>query len=41
MPVTNPDYSSIDHQKMAGDIGLKVKHIPLLIASFLEESPCP
>jgi len=38
MPITNPDYTNLDHEVMAKDIGLKVKHMPMLIASFLEES---
>jgi HPt (histidine-containing phosphotransfer) domain-containing protein len=38
MPITNPDYSNLDHEEMAKAIGLKVKHIPILIGSFLEES---
>ena len=33
-----PDYSTLDIQEMATVIGLKAKHIPILIASFLEES---
>jgi len=38
MPITNPDYTNLDHETMAKQIGLKVKHIPMLIESFLEES---
>ena len=38
MAILTPDYSSLDQEKMASLIGLKVKHIPLLINSFLEES---
>jgi len=38
MPITNPNYSEINHEEMAASIGLKVKHMPMLIASFLEES---
>lgn len=38
MAITNPDYSSLDHDAMASAIGLQAKHIPILIASFLEES---
>jgi len=33
-----PDYSILDMERMAKEIGLKVKHIPILIGSFLEES---
>ncbi len=38
MPILTPDYSNINHEEMADVIGLKAKHIPILIASFLEES---
>ncbi len=38
MALLNPDYSNLDYDDMAKNIGLKSKHIPLLIASFLEES---
>jgi len=38
MPITNPDYTNLDHEVMAKAIGLKVKHMPMLIGSFLEES---
>jgi len=38
MPIQNPDYKDIDHAEMAQAIGLKVKHVPMLIGSFLEES---
>jgi HPt (histidine-containing phosphotransfer) domain-containing protein len=38
MPLTNPDYSQLNHEEMAKAIGLKVKHIPMLVGSFLEES---
>lgn len=38
MPITNPDYSILNHEEMAASIGLKAKHIPMLIGSFLEES---
>lgn len=38
MPITNPNYSQINHEEMAASIGLKAKHIPMLIGSFLEES---
>ena len=38
MPITNPDYTNINHEEMAKSIGLKIKHIPMLIESFLEES---
>ena len=38
MPILNTDYSNINHEEMAASIGLKAKHIPMLLASFLEES---
>jgi len=38
MPITNPDYSNINPEEMAAAIGLKAKHIPLLVGSFLDES---
>lgn len=38
MPILDADYSRVDHEEMARAIGLKSKHIPLLIANFLEES---
>ena len=33
-----PDYSNLNFDEMAAAIGLKVKHIPILIMSFTEES---
>lgn len=38
MPILNPDYSNLNHEEMSASIGLKPKHIPLLIGSFLDES---
>ncbi|MCW8896039.1 MAG: Hpt domain-containing protein [Sulfurimonas sp.] len=38
MPILKADYSNLDHEEMAVSIGLKAKHIPLLIGSFLQES---
>jgi len=38
MSLTNPDYSNLNHEEMASVIGLKAKHMPMLITSFLEES---
>ena len=38
MPILNADYSSLNFDEMAAAIGLKPKHMPLLIGSFLEES---
>lgn len=38
MPILTPDYSNINHEEMAANIGLKAKHVPMLIGSFLDES---
>jgi HPt (histidine-containing phosphotransfer) domain-containing protein len=38
MPITNPDYSNLNYEEMAKEIGLKPKHMPMLIGSFLDES---
>jgi HPt (histidine-containing phosphotransfer) domain-containing protein len=38
MLIENADYSNINFDEMAASIGLKPKHIPMLIGSFLEES---
>ncbi|DAB28357.1 MAG: histidine kinase [Sulfurimonas sp. RIFOXYD12_FULL_33_39] len=38
MPILNADYSDINHDEMAASIGLKPKHIPLILANFLEET---
>jgi len=38
MVIENVDYSNINFDEMATLIGLKPKHIPMLIGSFLEES---
>ena len=38
MSIQSADYSNINFDEMAASIGLKPKHIPLLIGSFLEES---
>ena len=38
MSIQNADYSSINHDEMAALIGLKPKHMPMLIGSFLDES---
>jgi len=37
MSITHPDYSELNFAEMAAAIGLKEKHIPMLIGSFLEE----
>ncbi|PHQ65666.1 MAG: histidine kinase [Sulfurimonas sp.] len=39
MPILTPDYSTLSHEDMASAIGLKLKHIPMLITSFLQETP--
>lgn len=38
MPILTADYSNLNHEEMAANIGLKPKHVPMLIGSFLEES---
>ena len=38
MPILTADYSGLNHEEMAASIGLKPKHIPMLLGSFLEES---
>jgi HPt (histidine-containing phosphotransfer) domain-containing protein len=38
MPIQNIDYSNINYDEMAAAIGLKVKHMPMLVGSFIEES---
>ncbi len=38
MPILTADYSNLNHEEMAASIGLKAKHVPMLIASFMEES---
>ncbi len=38
MPILDADYSRVDYEEMARAIGLKSKHIPILIANFIEES---
>lgn len=38
MPILNVDYSDLNFDEMAASIGLKPKHIPILVGSFLEES---
>ncbi|MCD4667627.1 MAG: Hpt domain-containing protein [Sulfurimonas sp.] len=38
MPIQNADYSNINLDEMAVAIGLKAKHMPMLIGSFLDES---
>lgn len=38
MAILTVNYSNINPEEMAASIGLKAKHIPMLIGSFLEES---
>jgi len=38
MPILTADYSTLNHDEMATAIGLKVKHIPILVNSFIDES---
>ena len=38
MAILNPNYSNINYDEVAAAIGLKAKHMPMLIGSFLEES---
>ena len=38
MAILSADYTNINHDEMAAAIGLKPKHIPMLIGSFLDES---
>jgi len=38
MPAQVTDYSNINLEEMAAQIGLKAKHMPMLIGSFLDES---
>lgn len=38
MPILYADYSSVNYEDRAKAIGLKSKHIPILIANFIEES---
>ncbi|MDQ7067536.1 MAG: Hpt domain-containing protein [Sulfurimonas sp.] len=38
MALSHPDYSDLDYDEMAKNIGLKSKHIPLLLSSYIEET---
>ena len=38
MPILTADYSNLNHEEMANAIGLKPKHIPMLVGSFIDES---
>ncbi|MFT5836456.1 MAG: HPt (histidine-containing phosphotransfer) domain-containing protein [Sulfurimonas sp.] len=39
MPILTPNYANISHEDMANAIGLNIKHIPILLNSFLQETP--
>ena len=38
MAILNPDYTNLNFEDMATAIGLKAKHMPMLVGSFLDES---
>jgi len=38
MAILTANYTNVNHEEMAAAIGLKPKHIPMLIGSFLEEA---
>lgn len=38
MPILHPNYENLNYEEMALKIGLKAKHMPLLVSSFVEES---
>ena len=38
MAILSANYSNLDYEAMAGAIGLKAKHIPMLIGSFTGEA---
>jgi HPt (histidine-containing phosphotransfer) domain-containing protein len=38
MPILYANYSKLDHEEVALSIGIKPKYIPMLIASFIDES---
>ncbi len=38
MAILSADYTNLDYEAMAQAIGLKAKHVPMLLASFLEEA---
>nr|WP_321266931.1 Hpt domain-containing protein [uncultured Sulfurimonas sp.] len=37
MPILRADYSKITQEEMAEKIGLKLKHMPALLSSFIKE----
>jgi len=38
MAILNADYTNLNYETMAKEIGLKPKHMPMLLESFLEEA---
>ena len=38
MPILNADYSNLNYDEIASEIGLKPKHMPMLIGSFVDEA---
>lgn len=38
MPILDVNYSNINHKEMAVSIGLKPKHMPFILASFISET---
>ena len=38
MAILSVNYTNLDYEKMAKAIGLKSKHMPMLLESFLEEA---
>lgn len=38
MAIVNVDYSSLDFDEMAAAMGLKSKHMPILVGSYLDEA---
>jgi len=38
MPILTVDYANINYEEMSKEIGVKPKHMPMLIGSFVEES---
>ena len=38
MAILSADYANLDYEAMANIIGLKAKHMPMLLESFLEEA---
>ncbi len=38
MAILSGDYTNLNYEEMAAAIGLKPKHMPMLLASFVEEA---